>query len=407
MKHKERLSLIGALILTATIPLTLLLVMQRQLIEKMAFEPGGNAVLSLLPSSGTLAPGDDLDIDINLNTGGEEVYGFEITLTFDPEVLEAREAAVDTTGASLSFSIPLINEVQEDGVRFHAMINPSLENYVNGAGSIGTIRLKVKDDAPTGGTSLTFVKEGGEQCTVYDQNISDVLGTVQDGEYIIASGGTPTPTPTGSGTPTPTPTSTSTPTPTPTGTGTPTPTGTATPTPTATPTATPTPTPTPTLSPFPRLDLSVELEGRYGKHSAEVKFIVKQDGQEVIDKTTEIGKNGNVQIDLQRDNGEWLLPGTYQISIKGPQHLRRERALVIKSGVTNYSLDFGKALAGDISGPGGSEGDNKIDSFDLVFWQNEWNPREDVDSRADINRDGRVNAVDFAYIYKNFWEEGD
>ena len=81
MKHKERLSLIGALILTATIPLTLLLVMQRQLIEKMAFEPGGNAVLSLLPSSGTLNQKDNLDIDINLNTGGEEVYGFEITLT--------------------------------------------------------------------------------------------------------------------------------------------------------------------------------------------------------------------------------------------------------------------------------------------------------------------------------------
>jgi len=57
---------------------------------------------------------------------------------------------------------------------------------------------------------------------------------------------TPTPTPTGTVTPTPTPTSTLTPTPTPTGTVTPTPTPTSTLTPTPTPTGTVTPTPTPT-----------------------------------------------------------------------------------------------------------------------------------------------------------------
>jgi len=68
-------------------------------------------------------------------------------------------------------------------------------------------------------------------------------------------GTTPTPTPTGKVTPTPTPTSTLTPTPTPTGTVTPTPTGTITPTPTGTVTPTPTgtitPTPTGTVTPTP------------------------------------------------------------------------------------------------------------------------------------------------------------
>lgn len=62
---------------------------------------------------------------------------------------------------------------------------------------------------------------------------------------------TPTPTPTGTVTPTPTSTPTPTATPTPTGTVTPTPTGTATPTPTGTITPTPTPTPTGTPTPTP------------------------------------------------------------------------------------------------------------------------------------------------------------
>ena len=66
---------------------------------------------------------------------------------------------------------------------------------------------------------------------------------------------TPTPTPTLIITPTPTPTPTGTvtptPTPTPTGTATPTPTGTVTPTPTPTPTGTATPTPTGTVTPTP------------------------------------------------------------------------------------------------------------------------------------------------------------
>ena len=67
---------------------------------------------------------------------------------------------------------------------------------------------------------------------------------------------TPTPTPTGTATPTPTPTPTGTTTPTPTGTATPTPTGTATPTPTSTPTPTgetPTPTVVAQATPAPQL----------------------------------------------------------------------------------------------------------------------------------------------------------
>ena len=444
MKRQELLSLIGALILTITIPLTLLLVGQRQIFEKRAFVSGGAASLSLLPASGTFAPGDDLDININLNTGGEEVYGFEITLTFDSSVLEARETEVDTAGADLSFPLVFKNNISGGKAEFHASISPGT-SYINGAGSIGTLKLRVRGDASLGETSLDFVPSGGDQCAVYNRGIADILGAAPEGVYTIgtaeecevdgdcddgnlcttdrcvdgvcayelvscgsnahcdsATGDCVCDNSYGdcnedleeegsdgcevnlmtdeancnscgnqcaaeelcqSG--------------------------------------------ECVFPDGPVLTFQVQLEGRHGKHPAKVKLLVKQDGQEVIDETVEIDENGSAQIDLRTDGGDWLPSGAYETFVKGPQHLRKEKTLIIEEGVSDYSLDFGRALAGDISGLGGGEGDNRIDSFDIVFWQTEWNPRQDVESRADINLDLRVNVADSAYIYKNFWEEGD
>ena len=159
----------------------------------------------------------------------------------------------------------------------------------------------------------------------------------------------------------------------------------------------------------PRLSFQIELEARYGKHSADVKFVVKEGGEEVIDETVEVDKNGSAQVELKGDDDEWLSPGTYEVFVKGLQHLRKKKTLEIEVGTEEYTLDFGKALAGDIFSTGEQEDEKGgvINSFDIVFWQTEWSPRQDVESRADINLDLRVNVADFAYIYKNFWEEGD
>ena len=185
MKRKEKISLVASLFLTATIPLAVFLVGRRQLLQKRAFVEGGPATLVLIPESGTFAPGEDLDIDINLDTGGEEVYGFQLTLEFDSNVFEARENEVDVSTDTLGFGWVLKNEVSEGKVEYDAAINVG-EDPVSDAGTIGTLKLRVKSGA-SGQGSVDFVVSGEEHSTVNTYE-ADVLGTVEGGSYTISAG---------------------------------------------------------------------------------------------------------------------------------------------------------------------------------------------------------------------------
>lgn len=384
--RKDYLDLIIAAFLILTIPVSVFLVRHSQDIRKRAFEAGGAASLSLTSDQSTYSPGDPVDVYINLDTGGEEVQTTRITIEYDDSVFEPAQDAVDTSSDELGFDFALANSVSADGtVRYDPAIMPNSDR-VTGSGRIGTIKLRVKGGVSNQtGVEINFVTSGDYESVVLTVD-GDVLGNVSNWSCDIGGGGptaTPTPTPTGGPTATPTPT----------------------------PTVTPTPTPTPG---FPHLEFDFQLENQVAQTVSVRIFAREQNSGDTFDEApwsqtlevqTDSAGNGSVgSLDVSD-----LTQGTaYEFLLKGQQHLQVQR--VVASLGNSNALDFGELLGGDIHNADDSSstwGDNSIDSFDIVFWQGEWSPREDVESRADINKDLRVNAMDYAYIYKNFWEEGD
>lgn len=187
MKNREFLPILTLLTLVISIPLVVIFINQSLEIRKQAFIVQGPAALTLLPATGTLEPGDDVDINLNLNTGADQqVFGFTTTLTFDKDVFEARANRVDQSAADFDFSLVCANSITEGKIRFDTAINPALgEEPVTGAGVVGTIKLRVKEGA-SGESHIDFVTTGSDPSSVltYGGN-KDILGTVQGGVFTI------------------------------------------------------------------------------------------------------------------------------------------------------------------------------------------------------------------------------
>jgi len=186
MTTRKLIGIIAIVALVISIPLTLALVRMRQEIRKSAFVAEGASSIALLAGQDTVAPGDPLDVTINLNTGGEDVYGFSITIEFNPQIFEPRESKVDTSDADLAFPLEFKNSVTPGKVEFDQSINPG-ESYINGAGKIGTIKLRVRDDAPLGTATINLVTSGDGQSGVYNRSLQDTLGQTTGASTIIQS----------------------------------------------------------------------------------------------------------------------------------------------------------------------------------------------------------------------------
>ena len=125
-----------------------------------------------------------------------------------------------------------------------------------------------------------------------------------------------------------------------------------------------------------------------------------------------------IPIDLPGIN-----PGTYDIAIKGHQHLTKKLDNVNLAGghlVLNFSqVDYTSTtkgseilLAGDINGTMSSTadmGDDKINALDLTTVLASFNADDPSGNaeRANINQDTKVNALDLTTVLKNFNLLGD
>jgi hypothetical protein len=97
-----------------------------------------------------------------------------------------------------------------------------------------------------------------------------------------------------------------------------------------------------------------------------------------------------------------LPPGTYDFAIKGISHLRKvfEDQTVGPTPQTYLDLTSEELLAGD-SHP---SSDNYINSIDIAY---EVLHLYSEDMRADLNRDTRVNSLDFQTLAENLFKTGD
>ena len=188
----------------------------------------GGAVLSVLPSSGSLGLGSEVQLTLWV-TGGVNVNAFDVTVTYDPAVLSLSKWE---KGAYLS-SLAVVSQVNQPGL-LQVAATQLAQPAVSGDGALLT---------------MTFmgISEGSSDIVIAEAIFADSMGhktypATENGSLTVVLEQSPSSTPISTATPTVTRTATLTATPT----RTPTPTVTSTSAPSATLTSTATPTRTAT-----------------------------------------------------------------------------------------------------------------------------------------------------------------
>jgi len=230
----------------------------------------GSVNLTFSPSSWTANTGDIFTFGLLVNAGTQPVDTVELTVTFDPAVLQVVDAGGNPVGAveadASTLNIVLVNAVNNSAGQIRYDAGKLVAPWPTGTFGVAVARFKKVAAATT--TTIRYVSPSevwyAGASVVGSLGSATVLGSTPTATLTPTPTDTLTPTPTATQTPiatatdtlTPTPsntptataTDTLTPTPSPTSTSTATPTDTATPTHTLTPTDTPTPTVTPTAT---------------------------------------------------------------------------------------------------------------------------------------------------------------
>lgn len=157
-----------------------------------------------------------------------------------------------------------------------------------------------------------------------------------------------------------------------------------------------TPTPTPTPIPAVSLEGSVSLQ-RYqpqgdGSWMTALEVTFLNPGTEEIAAQAQANTDAWGRFTLSTD----LVPGTYDVAVKGFHTLEHRRIAVVLQPGSN-SVDWGELLEGDCND------DNQVDILDYsILFSSFWTG----DPRSDLNQDGTVNTLDYSLLFANFWQAG-
>ena len=193
---KRLILIILALLLLLAIPATVFLVAQRQELRKKAAPA---TTLSLFPATISKTVGEIFTVEAKIDTGENQVVAVEMSLTFDPEKLEAQSI----TNGSL-FPHILTSGVVDRGTTSISVGAASAAQPVSGTGTAAVVRFKAL--APTETTasirfgSNTFVGglgEGGANILVGNNPSRVTITSSTGGSESQATGSaalSPTPT---------------------------------------------------------------------------------------------------------------------------------------------------------------------------------------------------------------------
>ena len=252
--RKVIISILGILVIIGGVVAGVLLIRQRQELTKEEAVPGGQAKVSLFPTSGTFNLNDSFPISVYFNTSGVAISGITVRLTYPysgvtPEITASNISINPVIERSADWNCPTKSVSAEGGnvIVDIACANIGASGYSNTSDTLlATFGLNVTRIPVTNPVRLRF--DPSQSIITQKSNGQDILNIpdpqVAEGVYTIsgAAGPTNTPTPTTKPgitvTPTPTVRITTTPTPTTRLTTTPTPTTRLTTTPTSTPTET-------------------------------------------------------------------------------------------------------------------------------------------------------------------------
>jgi hypothetical protein len=155
------------------------------------------ASFSLSPASGTYKTGTSFNVNINLNTGGNQTSGADAIILYEPEKLAAQSITPGTIFSS--YPVKTINSTA-GRISISGIVTEATSSFV-GEGTFATITFKVLS---SGTTTLRFDFKAGEPT---DSNVAkkgtqgeDILSSVSNATYTLT--GTTNPSPTGSPPPT-------------------------------------------------------------------------------------------------------------------------------------------------------------------------------------------------------------
>lgn len=253
-------SILGVIVLAGGIIAGVMLVRQQQELREKAAVPGGQARVSLFPTSGSFNVGDNMPVSIYFNTSGVSISSIRLRLVYpfsgtSPEVTASDIEINQIIEKSGNWNCPtksITTEGQNIAIDI-ACANIGATGYSTSSDTLlASFKLTVNKIPQTNPFTLRF--DPSMSIITQKSNGQDILN-IPDSEtatasftVVVPSG--PSPTPAKTATPTPTKKPTATPTPTKAPTATPTTKLSVTPTTTLAVTSTPTKkiTPTPTSS---------------------------------------------------------------------------------------------------------------------------------------------------------------
>ncbi len=146
-----------------------------------------SASLSLSPSTGSYAVGDNFDVQIMLDTAGEDVSAVDAIINYDSSVLQVTDITPGTIFSTYPEQSASSNTIEVSG------LDGSTTSPFNGSnGVLATIGFRVLDE---GDTDLTFDFTAG---STLDSNVveassgqsNDILNSVSNASYSLLPEGT-------------------------------------------------------------------------------------------------------------------------------------------------------------------------------------------------------------------------
>lgn len=392
LNEKNVFSLLVFVFIVITLGLALILVKRPQIYQKKA-TTGTPASLSLSSLASSYPRGEIFFVDLNLSTGGLNTTGTAVKLLFDPNFFEALEII---PGKDLSqpqmYQNVLRKTIDPAGtIMLDAAVILPNPIYFNGQGIFGKVKFKVKENAPSGSSLISFFLLNPSlprtlgDCDVIGSGEDagrDLLGQVTN--ITITVGAVPTG-----------------------------------------PTQTPSPTVTPApYSPILKIKinffgLSNEPDNPSGLDykNQTVKVLIRKEAtssadiyqRNVIFKATTTGNNFYYENSQDKIIPN-IQPGVYTLFIKGPKHLQKQFKnvnLLTGEQTLDFSSPENRLFGGDLPITNLSQ-DGKANSLDYNFLTNHFN-KDDVESLkvGDLNLDGIINTGDTSVLAATLGEKAD
>src|SRR3989344_2219374 len=147
------------------------------------------ATLSLSPSTGTFNQGCNFNLEIKLDTGGQQTDGTDAIVLFD----QGKLTATNVTTGSIYSDYPGTTPDNDAG-KVTVSGLASVSSAFSGTGTLATINFTVKETASTGATMVKFDFDANDKTKTTDSNVVqrgtvlDILSSVSGGNYTIDTG---------------------------------------------------------------------------------------------------------------------------------------------------------------------------------------------------------------------------